>query len=583
VGLATTAAGAQDAGRSVSVADSAGATDAPATACENGRISEIDVHSRSIYDPTSTNIAPLAWTYHLLNAVHVNTADSFIRRELLFKEGDCFDPFLVSESHRLLDQYSFLYVVSVTDQDDGHGGHKIDVTTRDEWSTKVDIGPTYDNGLNLERFQATEENFLGHGIFAEYTYYARRETKTQSFGLRTPRFFGRSDAGIAVGTTRPGRVFDQYWRYPFVGEANRVSVREGFDDGTDFFAYSTAESGEAYTQVLLPVRRQFTELSSAYRFGDPGASIIVGASLTRDVVSFPRVPEVTTGDFDVRSPFPGALPGAMQRQLVPSSATRISLHLGTRRYRYVTYNGLDDLRANDIIGLGVFGGVSVGKSLNVLSSSRAPAVSDYYTRATMSITQPIGLSLIHMGSTLEARHTSDGWRDVLVDADLVGYGRTAVLPAHTLFLRAESAGGWSTTLPYQLSLGGREGVRSLAEDRYPGGRLLRFIAEDRIALPWPRKTADLGLTLFSDLGRVWPGDVPYGVDSGWQAALGFGLRLGLPRGTRHIWRTDIAFPVGPTSGSPIFRVTFELNKLRSGFNTPDSFRSRRFTLGPDTF
>ena len=114
-------------------------------------------------------------------------------------------------------------------------------------------------------------------------------------------------------------------------------------------------------------------------------------------------------------------------------------------------------------------------------------------------------------------------------------------------------------------------------------RMLRFVLEDRVALPWPSKTADLGLTLFSDLGRVWPGEVPYGVDSDWQAALGFGLRLGLPRATRHIYRADIAFPVGPTGGSPIFRVTFEFNQLRAGFYTKDVSRSRRFAVGPESF
>ena len=85
------------------------------------------------------------------------------------------------------------------------------------------------------------------------------------------------------------------------------------------------------------------------------------------------------------------------------------------------------------------------------------------------------------------------------------------------------------------------------------------------------------------LGRVWHGDVPYGTDSGWQAALGFGLRFGLPYRSRHIFRADIAFPVGPTGGSPIFRMTAELNKLRSEFFTPDVRRSRRFLVGPETF
>jgi hypothetical protein len=124
----------------------------------------------------------------------------------------------------------------------------------------------------------------------------------------------------------------------------------------------------------------------------------------------------------------------------------------------------------------------------------------------------------------------------------------------------------------------------LVEDRFPGGRALRFVVEDRIVLPWPApEDADLGVTLFSDVGRVWPGDVPYGVDSGWQAGAGVGLRIGFPAGTRNVWRTDLVFPLGGSRGGAIFRVTFELNRLRSGFFTPDVFRSRRLNLGADQF
>jgi hypothetical protein len=548
--------------------------------CETGIITAIDVESRSIYDPSSTSIAPLAWTYGMLNLLHVNTAESFIRNELLFEEGDCLDPFLLTESYRLLDQHGFMYVEEITEQPDGNGGYRVLVATRDEWSTKVDIGPTYDDGLNLERLQVTEENFLGRGVFGEYTYYQRRETKTQSFGVRTPRFFGRSDAGLSVGNARPGKFFEQYYRYPFVGEAGRVAVRQGYAQGTDYFAYSTDVTS---TQVLVPVRRELIELSGAYRFGRPGASLILGGSLTRDVLQFRTGPQITFGDYDVTEPLPGPVPVDMQRQLREFSATRVALHLGTRRIRYQEYTGLDDLRHTELVGLGLFAGLTLGHTIPVLESDRAPVEEDYYARGHVSLTHPFGLSIVHLGSTLEARHVTEGWKDVLADADLVLFGRIAALESHTLFLRASVAGGWETTMPFQLNLGGREGVRSLDEDTFPGGRMLRFIAEDRIVLPWPHDTADLGLTLFSDLGRVWSGDVPYGADSGWQAALGFGLRIGLPRGTRHIWRTDIAFPVGPSSGGPIFRVTFELNKLRSGFFTPDVLRSRRLTLGPDSF
>ncbi len=552
--------------------------------CTNGIITAIDVESRSVYDPESTRIAPLAWTYGFLNLLHINTNQSFIRRELLFEEGDCFDPFLLTESYRLIDQYGFMMVEDISNYDDGAGGQRISVITRDEWSTKVDVRPDYDDGFNIERFQVTEENFLGNGVFAEFTHYARRETRTRSFGLRTPRFFGRSDAGIAAGSARPGSFIDQYWRYPFLGEASRFAVRQGYSYGTDFFAYGTDGADSLFNQVLVQVRQQQAELSAAYRFGDPGASVILGASLTRDVVTFPLPIEGTAGDYDVRVPLdPDSVPRALNDQLRPFSATRVALHLGTRRLRYAEYVGLDALRETILVGLGVYAGVSVGRSLPILTSSRAPRENDWYTRAHVSFTEPLGSSIFHGGVSFEARHISAGWRDVLAEVELVGYGRASWLPWQTLFFRASSAGSWDTTLPYQLSLGGRQGVRSLAEDQLPGGRMVRFVAEDRIVLPWPTDTADLGLTFFGDLGRVWAGEAPYGVNSGWQAALGFGLRIGLPNGTRNVWRTDIAFPVNGAGNGPIFRVNLELNRLQSGFSTPDVVRSHRFRVGPETF
>lgn len=577
--------------RAQSVGDTGGAAPEPAASaqpgiatCSDGVISSVNVDSRPIYDPASTNIGALRWVYRTLNLLHINTTESFIRSELLFEEGDCYDAFLVSESRRLLDQHGFMYVEEVVDQANGSGGWNVDVATRDEWSTKVDLNATLDEGANLERFQVTEENLLGQGVYGEFTYFNRRETKTNSFSVFTPRFFGRSDASVAAGTSRAGNFIDQFWRYPFVGEAGHVGLREGVSVRTDFFAFATG-GAEAFSQVLVPVRREQGELSGGYRFGEAGESVILGASVTWDEVTFDGTPEITLeDDFDVRDTLPaGAAPAALIRQLQPSAATRVSLHLGTRRFRYVDYTGLDDLRHTSQVGLGMFAGVTLGKSIGFLQQSGAPRVDDFYARSHFSFLLPVGQGLIGGGTQVEARHPDEGWRDFLGSAELTMHVRGGWLPGQTLFFRASSAGGWNTTIPFQLNLGGREGIRSLTEDEYPGGRLLRFVLEDRIILPWPSSTADLGLTLFSDLGRVWPGDAPYGVDSGWQAGVGFGLRFGLPRGTRNIYRADIAFPVGATSGSPIFRITLEFNQIRRGFFTPEFRRSRRFSIGPDSF
>ena len=552
--------------------------------CGNGRITGIEIESRSIFDPDAAPFRLASWAYSAANALHVNTRASFIERELLFEEGDCLDPFRLSESERLLSEYGFLSYARVTTRPDGSGGHIASVSTRDEWSTQVDLGVTYDEGTNVEKLQVTEKNFLGHGVFGEFTYLERREARTHSFGVSTPRFFGRADAGMAFGRTRSGTFFNQHIRYPFVGEAGRVAVREGYSRGTDYFAYATGGE-EAHTRILVPVFREQVELSSARRFGDPGASIIVGGSLTHDVVRYDDPPEVTFGTgFDDRLPLEGDPPPSMRRQWRPTAATRVGVHLGTRRFRYQEYVGLDGVRDRQSVGLGLFAGVSVAQGLPLFAPSGVERLEDLVTRIHASFTAPLGSSLLHGGTTFEARRDDGAWKDVLGSADLVFYGRTKHLPGQTWFARAAFGGGWNTELPYQLSLGGREAVRSLPEDLLPGGRMLLFVLEDRIAFPWPGpETADLGATVFGEAGRMFPGDVPYGVDSGWQGSVGVGLRIGLPAGTRNIWRADVVFPVGTAGGSPQFRVTFELNRFRSGFFNPEVGRSRRFLIGPEAF
>ena len=561
------------------------ASSAPEAApCANGIITSIDLDRRQVFDPQSTGVAALAWVYRALNVFHIRTAASFIRRELLFEEGDCFDPFLISESQRLLDLYGFLAYTQITAEDDGNGGRRVLVRTQDEWSTKVDVGVTYDARPNLEKIEVTEENFLGQGIFAEFTHRERREVRAQSVSVATPRFFGRADASFEIGRDRPGSFLNQYIRYPFVGETGRYAVRQGYTRGTSYFAYAT-DGTEPFTQVLMPAYREVIELSAARRFGDPGRSLITGITLARDVVRFPDSADITLeDDFGELQPYPGELPAPLSDQLRESAATRVSLHLGTRRFRYAEYEGLDGLRDRMFVAHGIFAGISIGKGFSVLVPDGLDGSDDMFGRVHASFGAPAGSSLLHGGFTAEARR-DEGWQDVLADADIVAYLRNDGLRAHTLFLRASVAGGWDMTLPFQLALGGRQGVRSLVEDRYPGGRMARFVIEDRVVFPWPERGgfADLGMTVFADVGRVWPGDVPYAVDSGWQAAVGLGLRLGLPAGTRNAWRADVAFPVGPSSGSPIFRLSFELNRLRYGFFTSDVFRSRRLNLGPEHF
>lgn len=559
------------------------AQDHPAPACSGLRIGRIVVDNGDVFSPSRADWKPVRWGMALGNALHLRTSAAFIRNELLFKEGDCLDPWLLSESQRLLDGYRFLRDVRVTVEEDGADLVTVRVSTQDEWSTQVSGTVTYDDGINVERANITERNFLGRGIDARLSRYHRQEVRSRSFGVSTPRLFGRTNASIAFGDSPEGWHLGQQVDYPFVGETNRTSLFQSYQRSPGAFAYATGTEGGPSHVVVAHLREAF-EVAAATRLGPPGASVIVGASLRREATRMVEGPRpLAHGDSWDGLGESAPLSETLNRQLGDRAATRVALHLGTRRYRYREYYGFDAVRDRGTVGIGYFAGVTVGRSLPVLPFRGIPDAAEVFTRVHGSYGIDLGSSLLHGGVTAEASRSDRQWRDILLGADFVAYGRSGVLPDHTLFFRVSAAGGGQTTIPFQLSLGGREGVRSLPEDAVPGGRRLFLVVEDRVRLNWPDWSAlDLGLTFFADAGRVWAGDAPFGMDSPWYASGGAGLRIGFPRGTRNITRVDLAAPLAG-GGSPVFRITYEVNRLGGGFTSREVDRSRRFNRGPEHF
>ena len=129
-----------------------------------------------------------------------------------------------------------------------------------------------------------------------------------------------------------------------------------------------------------------------------------------------------------------------------------------------------------------------------------------------------------------------------------------------MLFRGAGAGGWHTRTPFQLTLGGERGVRGYDRVDFPGGRRLLLTLEDRIYFGWPLPDVlDVGGTVFFDAGYVWPGDVPFGTQSGIRTAAGVGLRGSLPAGGRTTYRLDIAFPLRGPGHSP--RILFSIGEV----------------------
>ena len=565
--------------------------DASAQECPDGRITNIFVDSHSIFDMSEISEgAPFRWAYRMANSVHIRTREDFIESELLLGVGDCADQFLLQESERILRQYEFLARVDVFTVRQPDGSQHVVVDTQDEWTTEFNVRFRFETGVDFEGVDLTEENLLGRGILLGAFWLRRREKRAVGLTLGLPRTFGtRLNSALQVGETRVGTFVDQSFTYPFVGEIGRWATRQVYFRNETLFSYAL-ENNPAASHVVLPLEEERWEVTLAGRGGRAGSLTLFGIGISREKLGFPdianRVEVVTDSDFGNRTPAPPEFAVEAQRLARETATTRLNFLIGKRNIRFRPENGLDALQGVQDVPTGTEVALTLGRSIGFLTSDGPAEVDDLFARLRLFGGAAPGNWILTTGVSVEGRRLSEdqgvgetGWQDVLGEADAYVYWRPEGLSNHTIFARLSAAGGWNMDSPFQLTLGGAEQLRGLGFDRFPGGRRMVATLEDRIALGWTGGgLLDFGMTVFGDVGRTWSGDVPFGVDSGWQTTVGAGIRFGFPKGTRGVARVDLAVrATGPDAfRGPILRFTaLEFLGLTFGFGDEQMQRSRR--------
>lgn len=556
-------------------------SEAPAP-CEHGRVARIVVRNGDVFTPDADDSALLTWAYRSANFLHVRTRADFIRKALVFDEGTCLDPHLLRESERVLMSFPFLRAATITQEESAPGEVTVFVETRDEWTTQASAEVAFDPGLAVERIRFDEKNLLGRGIHLTGMKRQYRESRFQSLGVAWPHLIRHTNVILRFRSSEDGESYRVSVARPFAGDLRRNSLGFIADRSMDPFAYAASGGGE-YSHALVPRRSEWAALQYGRRFGDLRRAAVVGLALQRQTLGFEGRPRYVIGDdFGEGREVTGGLPDAIQERLRPRGATYLGLHAGVRAHTAVRMVGLEGLRDVQYVSDGYLVAVSAGRSLGILVPDSIDD-RDAFVHLDAAIAKPLGSSYVWSGVYMEGNRADGRWRDLMAGAEAVAYVRSGSVPAHTLFLRASGAASWRGSLPFQLTLGGRAGVRSLPEDAWPGGKSVLLVVEDRIRLDWPDWEAlDLGLTVFGDVGRMWAGSAPLGASSEWLGSLGLGIRFGVPRGSRYIWRPDIVFPLG-REGEPIFRMTLELNQLHRGFVSEKLLRSMRFNRGIESF
>jgi hypothetical protein len=535
-------------------------------------ISEIEIRRASVFDleevdPESTSYG----IYRFANRLHLMTREGVIRSELLIQEGDCFDEFLLQESIRALRGLEFLNQASAEVEALPDGSRKLMIRTQDDWTLEVSLGIAIDEGFTIEGLGVVEKNFLGTGTTLGWVRREDLESLENGAVGAIPRIPRTSlDASGEVGWTRTGWYADQMVRLPFRVETDHLAFRERARFRNDVFRY-TGSGAEDFRYALLPFDLKDGDVAIQGRVGQPGRYWLVGGGLGWEDWTFPGYPgsvlEIADRDFDAGVPAAPETVALLLGQTEAQSALRLNLALGYRGMRYTQRRGLDAVDAEQDVPVGIEVLLSAGKSVGDFGRNH---VDDAKSRLSVYYGADWGRFVLGSELDVEARSVDPQggereYRDVLSEVDFYLY--TVLNDHHTVVTRASGARGTEMSRPFQLTLGGRDGVRGYSRDAFPGAESMVFSVEERWLLDWPNsEAADVSVTVFGDAGRMVAGEVPFGVDSGWRASVGLGLRLGFPSGSPKGRRIEFTYPLtGDRDQAVYFRYYEDVTGLLLGF------------------
>lgn len=544
------------------------------------------VDNRSIFDVEEIDPSHRfrRWFLSVANRAHKRTRESFVRDELLFREGDCLDPLLLEESERVLRSYRFIAEAHVDAVGAGAGLHDVRVQTQDEWSLKINVRPEFDDGFRLARLAVAEENLLGTGTRLSLFRYGRQDQQDFGAAWQTPRLFAtRLDARLKGGTTRLGAFFEETVAYPFVAEVGTHAFAETVSLREDYFAYA-ADQDAPYERLMLPMRTLRAQVTSAVRLGRPGDFTVLGAGVSWEDLRFDGFPDdVATAQGDAlsaRETIDAPVLAAVGRQVRPARFLRLSLVAGKRKIRYVKRRGLDPITGEQDVRTGV-------QALGSLSLERRwPTAADGFGSGTLGVRGHASLfagaagrdwvlsSEFGLDAARQSRDASAS--DVVAEVDAHFYWRPRPTSRHTIAASLYAAGGWRVSRPFQLTVGGPDRVRGYSRYEFPAGQAAVVNLEDRVLLGGAlADVADLSLAFFLDAGAGWRGDVPFGQDSGLRAAAGAGLRIGFPAGTQRLpFRLDVAAPL-ENGGLRSLRFRIGVSAAASLLEGPGDLQTRR--------
>lgn len=420
--------------------------------------------------------------YRAANQLHRTTRDAVIRRELLFTEGDRYDPALIEESERILRALPFIRRAEAFTSVNKQGMVDVIVRTYDSWTLEVLASLQRAGGSTNIKAGLAEHNVLGTGKALSGSHSRVGKAGSQAFGYNDPQFFRHKRLQFALAAlTSPGtQNFSLKVDRPFTSISPAAfGGRLGYSKGAVGTSGDPTPSGTA--------TRTLSEAGVDY-----GIALATSTRRTR------RVNTGVLGRRSDYSPIPAQTVGPVPPR---EQLTFVRLAGDWQELDFVTVRRINKFTHDEDynLGLAVLPEVAWAPPSRALGTTESQVVPAVALRKGFVWSNQ--LLLLRSGYSSTYVNGGNGHRLASFDAAyfLRGFKYQTIAVHTSLDL------GWRLDFARPLSLGEVNGLRGYGLDQFKGDRRFLFNVEDRVFV-WDElwRLLDVGAVAFFDSGYVWP-------------------------------------------------------------------------------
>jgi hypothetical protein len=513
------------------------------------------------------------FAYSTVNSLKVKTKEEVVRREVLLKEGDKFDPYLLKQTERNLRLQKFLRDIKVSATFDGDAVDIV-IQARDAWTLIPYLNYSTGAGQKNRGIGLYDSNMGGSANRLESKIQEEYSRKTFGVGYSDPQLFGtlhkfvlgyedRSDGEVfRAGTGLPFRSLMQRdaWSVD-TDQANTVGrlfksgtenyiFRQRLEDFSALYTFAgpsahAAERDDPYTGIYKGQRI----LSQLYSVGFSYQSARFLQADAQDYEDLNLDPnEVSNDPADVPQNRRFSGPLFQYQNIEPEF---ITMNYVDRFDRVEDYNIGDQSLVNMLISPRSLGSL---ENVVVMSANRGAG---WRLSPTSFLRAEAGGS---------ARFLRDRAENSLVRGEtkyysVIGdwFAGDTYLGRHTFASQFFVDLGDNLDGDRQLLLGADSALRGYEVNTFEGDKRLALNLEERAHVADDiLQLVSLGTAIFVDIGGTTRDSLGAILTDDLYGDVGFGLRLCFPRSSGgSVLRMDVAFPLrdgpdGSKQGEPRF-------------------------------